>query len=747
MKTNLFNSKKIHLLIVSLLLINVYAFGTSFTAVTSGNWSSALTWGGTAPPFTLGATDQVTIGSGITVTMDSSVNINGLLAQVSVAGTLTSAANNLTVTSGTLTGTGTIVVNDLTLAATGTFSFTGTATANVFNNSIASLTTTAKTTVNKMLNLMGIISIQTGGNITMGSLSVINVSGAQIDLSGGTLGLSSTYDVNYISGSASTGMELSGTGLRKVTINVTALNSVTLGSNLATNDSLKMVSGALTLNGYGLTINKSVSGAGTFTGDASANITVNTPGGIAVPLSFTSGSEMLNNLTVNVGSGNSLALGSALTVSGTLNLVSGSKFDISGMALTMSGNFSGTGSIVVNPSSSVTINPVASITTPIPFSGSSMANFTLNAGGGNTVTLGSNLAVSNTLSLQSGTLVLNGNNLSIMGGIAASGSGLIASSASSDITVSSAVSPSGTISFQYPNNIVNNFNVGIGAAGSVTLASDIVIQGTLNFMSGHVDVGANNMQIGAAGSITGANSNAYVITETGGYLTMNATLSGPANFPVGTASSYFPATITLNPGSATGTVGVNVSSGVYSQGTSGALISNTQPLVNATWLYQTSIVSGLSASMQLMWSPATEVNGFIHTGDFISHYNGTNWDVSASMTAMASGGMFTITRANITSFSPYAVFDQSTLGINELVDNEQFEVYPNPATDNLYIKTGNGFNGLVNADIFNILGQVVESFTITNNSKTIPLSGLDRGNYFIKLYNSDISVVKKFVKL
>ncbi len=515
---------------------------------------------------------------------------------------------------------------------------------------------------------------------------------------------------------------------------------------LATNDSLKMVSGSLTLNGYALTVNKSVSGGATFTGDASADIAINTPGGISVPLSFTSGSEMLNNLTLNVGSGNSVALGSKLTVSGTLNLVSGSKFDISGRSLTMSGNYNGTGSIDVNSSSSVTINSAASITTPMAFSGASMGSFVLNIGGGNTVTLGSDLSVANSFSMQSGTLVLNGYSLSIMGDIVAAGSGLIASSPTSNITVSSAVSPSGSLTFQYPNNVVNNFNVSIGAAGTVNLGSDMVIQGSLNFVSGHVDVVGNNLQIASSGSITGANNNSYVITETGGYLTMNATLSGPANFAVGTASAYFPATITLNPSSATGTVGVNASSGVYSQGTTGTLISNTQPLVNATWMYQTSIVSGLSATMQLTWSPAAEVNGFVHTGDYISHYDGSNWDVSSPMTAMASGGMFSIIRANITSFSPYAVFDQSTMGVNEVVDNDQFEIYPNPATDNLYVKIGSGFSGLINADIFNILGQVVESVTITNSTKTIPLSGLNRGNYFIKLYNDTTSVVRKFVK-
>jgi hypothetical protein len=746
METKLRNSLKTCLLLLGMVIMNTCAFGATYTAVASGNWSSAATWGGTAPPFTLGIADQVTIGSGITVTIDSTVTINGVLAQISVAGTLTSATNNLIVTSGTLTGAGTINVNDLVLNTGGTFSFTGSATANSVSNSIASLAMGAKLTANQVLNVMSIISIQTGGTLTMGSMSVINISGAQIDLSGGSLALSSTYDVNYTSASATAGMELSGSGLRRVAINVGAANSVTLSSNLVMNDSLKMLNGSLVLNGYSLTINSHVSGSGTFSGDLSADIIINTPGGISVPVSFASGSQMLNNLTVNVGSGNSLALGSALTVGGTLNLASGSKLDISGMPLTLSGNFSGSGSIVVNSGSMVTVNAASSITTPIPFSGSSMSSFTLNTGSGNTVTLGSNLTTG-TLDLESGVLVLNGNNLSITGDITAAGSGLIASGASSDISVSTAVSPSGTIGFQSPNNVVNNFNVSIGAAGAVTLASDMVIQGALNFASGYINTGSYNLQIGSSGSITGANSNSYVITASGGYLTMNATLSGAVNFPVGTASYYFPATITLNPGSSTGTVGVNVSSGVYSQGTSGTLISSSQPLVNATWMYQTSIASGLNANMQLEWNPATEVNGFVHTGDFISHYTGSNWDVSSPATATSVGGMFTITRNNITSFSPYAVFDQNTLGINELSVNDQFEVFPNPATDVLYVKNNKGSNGLVYADILNILGQVIGSFTLTNGNNVIPLDGLSHGDYFIRFYNDNMSMVKKFVKL
>ena len=748
MKPKLFSSTKKILLLFGMILITTCSFSATYTAVASGNWSSALTWGGSRPPFTLGIADQVTIGAGITVTMDSNVNINGLLAQVSVAGTLSSATNNLTVTSGTLTGAGTVTVNDLVLTAGGTFTSTGAVTANTLDNSISSLAMTAQLTINKVLNLMSLVTVQTGGSLTMASHSVINLSGSQVDLSGGTLSLSSVYDVNYITASTTSGLELSGSGLRNITVNVGGVNSVTLGGNLTTSDSLKMLSGSLLLNGHNLTIDGSVNGPGTFEGDASANLTVNTLGGISVPVTFSNGYQMLNNLTANIGSGNLLALGSALTVSGTLNLSGGSKLDISGRSLTLSGNFNGSGSITTNSQSMVTINTAGSIATAIPFSGSAMADFNLNVGNGNTVTLGSALLV-DTLNMQSGSLVLNSENLSILGDIKTGGSGVILSSVTSNVFVATSTSPSDSLTFQYPNNMVNNFTVSIGSGGSLKLGSDLSIEGALNFTGGYLNVNSHNLQIGTSGFITGVGNNSYVITGTSGYLTMNATLSGSVNFPVGTASYYFPATITLNNGSATGTIGVNVSSNVYSQGTSGTIMSATQPLVNATWLYETSIVSGLNATMQLTWASTTEVNGFVHTGDFISHYTGGNWDVAAAGSATAQGGgMFSMTRNNITSFSPYAVFDQGTLGVNEVVANEQFDVYPNPATNTIYIMNNDkGFTGLIKADIYNVVGEVVESVTINSGNTAIPLDGLSRGAYFVKLYNNEMSVVKKFSKL
>src|ERR1700722_15198808 len=115
MKREVLKLKKASLLIAVTMLVANIAFGTVFTATTSGNWSANATWGGSAPSFT-NTLDQVTIPMGITVTMDNDVTINGATASVTVAGTLTNSSNNtgLTVSLGTLAGSGNLNADTLT---------------------------------------------------------------------------------------------------------------------------------------------------------------------------------------------------------------------------------------------------------------------------------------------------------------------------------------------------------------------------------------------------------------------------------------------------------------------------------------------------------------------------------------------------------------------------------------------------------------------------------------------------------
>jgi hypothetical protein len=751
MKKSIKNPVKMGMLLASLILVCGTSSGTVYTAVASGNWSASATWGGTAPTFTL-VSDQVIIPLTFTVTMDQNVTLNGATASVNVLGTLSAASYiSLNVISGTLSGAGSIIsASKVILGNAGTLAFTGILTADSIISSIPSLTTTAQMTFYNELNLAGMLTLNTLGKLTAGANSNITMSGGSVVLSGGTLGLTNNYSVNYITASTMAGMELTGTGLGPVTINVPSADSVVLSADAILTDSLKFVTGMLKLNGFNLITSSQITGAVAIVGTALSSLTINTTTGLSNAISFVTGNQVLNNLTINVGTGNSVAISSPLTVNGILSIVGNSALNVSGAAITVIGNLTGTGTMDVNTLTKLAFTGISSITGDLSLSGINLGKLTENIGAGKTLNMATALNI-DTLDLMSGTLALNGNNLSVNGDITAAGTGLILSTSRSSINVTTSNMVTGPLMFTTTGDSINNMNVTIGNAGSVTLGTNLIIKGTLNFVTGYVNVDTNNLLIDINGAITGATSTAYVITSYGGYLTMFDSISKSIVYQVGTLTNYLPATLNLNTGSATGSVGVSVSPDVYSQGTTGIIISATQPMVNATWLFQNNIGTGINANMTLSYPVLAEVNGFVNSDyAYISHY-ASMWDnIGDSMLAVVAGGLNSLTRANVTSMSPFAIFDQSTIptGINEVAKtNDGFVIYPNPTSQSLHIENTAGIAGIVYVDIYNTLGQLVSQSQFNDSQTAIPVNGLADGMYLIRLHNDNMDVVKKFSKM
>lgn len=827
--------KKAGLSIAVLLLIGQFANAASFTAIASGNWSSTATWGGSTPGTTI-TVDQIVIPSGITVNLDNNTSFNGALASLDVQGTLTSSANtSLTVDLGTIFGGGVMAVHELLLNAGATLTFTGQVAVNVLTSATTSLAVAADVIVNETLNIAtGTLNLQTGGNLDVGTNADIIISGGTLSIAGGgNVGLSGSYNVIYTSGSANGGLELTGTGLNDVTVNVSGGNSVSLTSHLTVSGTLTLMSGTLVLNGNDLTITGNVSasgsgfvsstsgsnisinatggiagslnfsggsnsvnnlsiavgegnqaqiegtltvngtltltsgsldisssaliisgdvsGSGSLNGSGSTNLTVTTTGGLSGMLNFATGGQMINAFTINVGSGNSVSLGSDLTVNGNLYIASGNMLDISGHTLTIgsSGDIGGNGLLVVNGSSGVIVNASGGISGSLGISGSSMGTFTVNVGNGNSLTIDNDVNVSGNLNLQSGSLVLNNNDLTISGDISSGGSGTITSSAGSDISISGNASPSGSLSFSSGGDIVNDLTINLtGGSSSVMIGSDLTVEGSLTFSDGSINIGSNLLSIGASGSISGSGSSSYVITGAGGSLGIDMSSGGGSiNFPVGTSTNFSPANITLNSGGS-GTVMVGVIADVFAQGTGGVDLSTTQPVVDATWNIASDISSGLDMDIELWWSAAMEVNSFTSSAAYIAHNVGGTWDATTTASATAqSGGMFSIQRSGITSLSPFAVFDQNTVtGINQLSNNDsEIQVYPNPATDNITLMNIRQNPGIIYIDIISATGQLVQTSSVNSVNATISLEGLSAGNYFLKIYNNELNEVRKVV--
>ncbi|WP_179319430.1 S8 family serine peptidase [Winogradskyella helgolandensis] len=100
-------------------------------------------------------------------------------------------------------------------------------------------------------------------------------------------------------------------------------------------------------------------------------------------------------------------------------------------------------------------------------------------------------------------------------------------------------------------------------------------------------------------------------------------------------------------------------------------------------------------------------------------------------------------------FLGYGIPDLDLVRTTVLSLNEEqlkdFKLYPNPVTTNLNIEMPSNVNQL-EVSIYNQLGQEVLNQMITENSKSITVSGLVSGLYVIKLSTKNSSKTFKFIK-
>ncbi len=89
--------------------------------------------------------------------------------------------------------------------------------------------------------------------------------------------------------------------------------------------------------------------------------------------------------------------------------------------------------------------------------------------------------------------------------------------------------------------------------------------------------------------------------------------------------------------------------------------------------------------------------------------------------------------------------------INEIDQTAfRFNVYPNPASNYVELKTGSVLNGKVNITLINDLGIEIKSFNFpkyNGNALKINIEGLPKGVYYVRMKTADGSCAKQFVKM
>lgn len=574
------------LLLLAAMLVQITANAITYTAILSGSFSSTATWAGGLIPPSLISADDIVIPVGINITLDQDQSISGT-GSLQVDGTLVGDPGNyLSLTTGTLSGSGSITVDSLHTAFTSGFNFTGTLTADYWANANATISTAANIMVNKTLNLTAGALDMAAGSLVIGSNANIIVSGGTMTTSGGSLALTNNYHVTYTA-ATTTGLELSGSGLKDVTVSVPAASSVSLGSDLDVNGNLNLVSGTLNLNSHNLTFKAT-------------------------------------------------------------------------------GNLQGTGNINSSSNSDITINASAGLTNMITF-----------ASGGNSV---------------------------------------------DDLTI----------------------NLG-SSSSKVNINGTLMVHGQLSLQNGRIDIGPSDLHLMTNATVTGGSANSYVVTGTGGTMSIDVAANGAQTFHIGTANNYAPVIISGNNTSATSKFSAGVNASVKQNGTAGINLNDTQPLVNATWHIASSTTANVNVDIETRWSTAMEVNSFNRAKAYLSHYTNAGWDVTASSAATSTGGMYAIKRAGVTSFSPFAVFDENTsTSVDNVPAQRSISVYPNPASAEITVSLDGG-NGAV-AEIYTTTGRLVNTAILNGNTNNINIASLPAGMYYIRIGNDSGYGVAKFIK-
>lgn len=89
---------------------------------------------------------------------------------------------------------------------------------------------------------------------------------------------------------------------------------------------------------------------------------------------------------------------------------------------------------------------------------------------------------------------------------------------------------------------------------------------------------------------------------------------------------------------------------------------------------------------------------------------------------------------------------QGVVGINQNIKNKEFKVYPNPVTDMIVVSLSKN-SDVIQADLLDVNGKLVDRFNLTKIQTNISLSGLVKGVYFLKITSDNNSQIEKIVKM
>jgi hypothetical protein len=194
--------------------------------------------------------------------------------------------------------------------------------------------------------------------------------------------------------------------------------------------------------------------------------------------------------------------------------------------------------------------------------------------------------------------------------------------------------------------------------GSTIINGDLTISG-----ASYLALGDYDLTIIRGGKIYGGDNNAFIRTNGRGALKQTVQADGVAvRFPVGTGTAYTPALLTQTTDRSEDVFSVQVKNGMYATytGRSGNGTAVTNRNVRRTWFLEEEVEGNSSVTLQLQWPGSEHTSNFAPAQARLEHYSMAThrWDYGTAVTGAATtdgGSTYSISRAGITSFSPFSV--------------------------------------------------------------------------------------------
>lgn len=194
----------------------------------------------------------------------------------------------------------------------------------------------------------------------------------------------------------------------------------------------------------------------------------------------------------------------------------------------------------------------------------------------------------------------------------------------------------------------NNNKLVLAAALNITAAIDFGANSKIEL--GGFDLKADNV------NISNYNDAAYVVTNGMGRLVQALVAGDIKEYPVGNAT-YTPV-ILLSNGGADDFFSIRIEDQALESGNSGAAL--VADAVAHTYHISEAVNGGNDVDIAVEWAAAQELSGFNRSLSGLAHWNGTSWDLPVYTAATASGGRWSQTKSNQTSFSPFIVIDNNS---------------------------------------------------------------------------------------